>query len=138
MAEQNGGGLLDELMGAVEGMLGDGDQHAAASKKGGGLMEEVASAVGSDKFNELKDDITSGNIDEMKKDVGDVINQVIGDGKKKDAHKTKATSQEAEGADGGILDSVMDKVKGEAAKAVGNELKDEVGGLLKGLLGGDK
>ena len=132
-----GGGLLGEVMSAVEGMLGGG---AESDDNSGDMMSEVVSAVGGDKINELKEDYASGDIGEMKKDVGDVIDEVMG-GKsstKKTSHKAKkAAPVEEADQGGGLLDEVMGSVKGSATKAVEGEVINEVGGLLKGLLGGE-
>lgn len=136
MAEQNDGGLLSEVMHAVEGMVGGGEAQADNS---GDIMSEVAVVVGGGKIKELKEDYASGDIAEMKKDVGDMIDEVMG-GKssaKKTSHKAKKAAPAEEAAGGGLLDEVMDSVKGSAAKAVEGEVINEVGGLLKGLLGGE-
>ena len=138
MAEQNGGGLLDEVMGAVGKMAG-GD-HQSSQNGGGGMLGEVMDTLGGGgKIKEIKEDYASGDVDEMKNDVGDVIDKVMGGKTKTHNNAKKATAPADEASQGGgLLDEVMDSVKGSAADAVKGEVVNEVGGLLKGLLGGDK
>ena len=124
MAEQNNGGLLDEVIHAVEGMAGD-------------------------KMDELKDDVMHGDIEKLQKDASGILEGVMG-GSTAETKKTKSTKKaepkEETSEGGGLLDEVMNSVKGSAADAVKGEIEKEVkenlggevGGLLKGLLGGDK
>lgn len=116
MTDQNGGGLLDEVMGAVESMMGGtpkgsakGDKAKGSKATGGGLLNEVIDAVGSDKINELKDDVMQRDMEELKKDV-------------------------VESVKSGAAKVVEVKIR----KEVKENLGDGAGNLLEGLLGGDK